>query len=68
MEILDLNLLDSGRDSHVIEGEGEKLTQSPPSSKRLCTFLAICGCCLSIWGQTGAGRKDDGALQGPPTK
>lgn len=24
--------------------------------------------CLSIWGQTGAGKKDDAALQRPPTK
>lgn len=29
MEILDLNLLDSGRVSYIIVGEGEKLTQSP---------------------------------------
>lgn len=24
--------------------------------------------CLSIWGQTGAGRRDNAGLQGPPTK
>lgn len=24
--------------------------------------------CLNIWGQNGAGRRDDAGLQGPPTK
>lgn len=33
MEILDLNLLESGHDSYIIEGEREKSTRSPYAAR-----------------------------------
>jgi len=69
MEILDLNLLDSGCNSHITEGEGEKSTPKIPIQQgpmRIAGHMWVI--CLSIWSQSGAGRKDDVDFWGPPTK